>query len=146
MEKALLIKTNEEGAPIVVKVLDYDTKSDNLAFFYKHIECDTIDIVKAYALADDPELENVCLVVDDEGLFKENATVNILASLLYGVLEHHQPLVGNVLVCKDVYTPEGIETGGLTDREVILIQNALDKLVSVREYNEEVMRRKQNRK
>ena len=137
MQKTLLIeaKRNEEGAPII-KVLDYDTKGDNLSFFYKHLECDCIDIVRAYAISENPALKDICLVVDDEGLFKEKPTVNTLASLLYGVLEHGQPIVGNVLVCKDFHTPDGTETVGLTDGDIIALDLVLRKLV--KKYNDRV--------
>lgn len=139
MEKVLLIEVNKETQQPEVKIIDFDTKGDNLSFYYKHLDCETIDIVRAYALTDYPLLENVSLIVDDEGLYN-GSTVNILGSLLYGVLEHQQPLVGNVLVCKDVHTPDGIETGGLTDSELAVLYIVLDRLIE--KYNEEVARRK----
>lgn len=139
MKKVLLIEAETTGGVAPIKVLDFDTKGDSLAFFYKHVECDLVDIVSAYALADNPILKDISLVVDDEGLCKGEPKVNILGSLLYGMLEHQQPLVGKVLVCKDVHTPDGIEAGGLTDDEISLLDLALHKLV--RQYNEEVMRR-----
>lgn len=140
MMKTLLIEAETEGGAPVIKVLDYDTKGDNLSFFYKHIGCDTVDIVRAYGINEIPMLKDICLVVDDEGLCKGEPKINILGSLLYGLLEHEQPLVGNVLVCKDVHTEDGIETGGLTDLDIALIDLSLKKLV--KKYNDEVARRK----
>ena len=140
MLKAVLIeapKTDDE--PMMLKPLEYDTGGDNLSFFYKHIGCDCIDIVDAYGLQSIEPLKDICLVVDDEGLFS-GARVNKLASLLYGFLEHGQPIVGNVLVCKNVYTENGIETGSLMDEEVFLLDAALANLVEL--CNEEVARRR----
>lgn len=129
MLKAVLLEAPKtEDEMLKAKALEYDTGGDNLSFFYKHIGCDCIDIVDAYALQNIEPLKDICLVVDDEGLFS-GARVNVLASLLYGVLEHNQPLVGDVLVCKNVYTDLGIETGGLTDEEVVLLDVALRKLI-----------------
>lgn len=129
MLKTLLIEAPKvNGEALTIKPMDYDTGGDNLSFFYKHIGCNCIDIVDAYGLKSIEQLKDICLVVDDEGLCRESS-LNPIASLLYGILEHNQPIVGNVLVCKNVYTDSGIETGGLTDGEIIMIDAAIRQLV-----------------
>lgn len=130
MEKVLLIEAKTVGGVAPIKVLDFDTKEDKLGFFYEHVDCETIDIVSAYGIKDSQVLKGVSLVVDDEGLFKEEVTVNPIGSLLYGLLDHGQPLVGNVLVCKDIYTDDGIESGGFTDEEILELQLVINKLVA----------------
>lgn len=130
MEKVLLIEAKTVGGVAPIKVLDFDTKGDNLGFFYEKIECDCIDIVHAYGVKDSALLKGLCLVVDDEALCKDEVVINPIGSLLYGYLEHGQPIAGNVLVCKDVYTDDGIETGGLTDEEILAVQLAINKLAA----------------
>ena len=134
MEKILLIKAVEGGlAPLAV--LDFDHEGDRLAFFYKWVECDCIDIVHAYGL-EKYGMGNVSLVVDDEGLFKKKPIANAIGSFLYGYLEHGQPLVGNVLVVKDVHTDDGIESGGFTNEDLKSIYSAINDLV--KKHNEAV--------
>lgn len=136
MEKVLLIEAVKGGlAPI--QVLDFDHEGDRLRFFYRHIGCDCIDIVCAYGLKE-YGLEGVSLVVDDEGLFKNEPVPNAIGSFLYGYLEHGQPLVGNVLVVKDIETNSGIESGGFDGEELRKLYAAINDLV--RKHNERVSR------
>ena len=131
MESTMLIEAKTAGGLAPIKVLDFDTKGDNLSFFYEKINCECVDIVPAYGIAKEfPALQGICLVVDDEGLCKDEIVFNPIGSLLYGYLDHGQPLAGDVLVCKDVYTEDGIETGGLTDEEIDMVQAAIHKLVT----------------
>lgn len=85
-------------------------KEEGLDFYYKTIDCELIDIVNTV-------IEDYCLVVDDEGLMKPEPEINLRASLLYGYLEHHQPIVGNALICKNKYTNQGTETVGYSYKE-----------------------------
>lgn len=131
-EKQYCLKLKGGAAPI--EVMDFDTNGDSLRFFYENVECDCIDIVTAYALHKMPYFDvvkglDICLVVDDEALCKEETVFNPIASLLYGILEHKQRIYGNALVCKSVYTPDGKETQGLTIQEINLVNKALQGLV-----------------
>ena len=103
-------------------------KEAGLDFYYQNLDCDTIDIVEAHGLAEFPELKNLCLVCDDEGIFN-CCKLNGIASLLYGFMEHGQPLVGHVMVCKSEYTDDGIETVGMTDDDLKALYVAIEKLV-----------------
>lgn len=131
MSKALLIKGHGHSFEAVEFV-------GGLDWYYKTIGCDCIDIVEAYGLSEDvygleapEEISNLCLVVDDEGLFKSEVKVNVLASLLYGYDMHGQPIVGDVLVCKNQYTEDGIETVGLTDDEIEQLCNQISEIIKV---------------
>lgn len=77
------------------------------------IDCDCIDIVHAKNLK-----EPYCLVVDDEGLLKEEPEMNLVASYLYGALDHGQPLCGDAIIMKDRFTDDGIDTVGLDDEDL----------------------------
>jgi hypothetical protein len=87
------------------QIVEFKAREEGLDFYYKLLGCDTIDIVRTID-------EKLSLVVDDEGLLKENPQPNIPASLMYGWLEHGQPLVGNALLCEREYTDEGVDTVG----------------------------------
>lgn len=102
-----------------------DFKAD-LDFYYNAIGCDTVDIVSAYALSDIDGLENVQLIVDDNGLMADSPQVNILASLLYGYRQHGQPIVGNAIVAG--FDPDTSETVPLTDEQIQRIIHIIQKL------------------
>lgn len=63
--------------------------------------------------------DKFCMVVDDEGLLKERPTVNMIASILYGIAKHGQPIVGDVLIGKNEETEDGIETAGLDEEDAV---------------------------
>lgn len=48
----------------------------------------------------------MCLVVNEEGLL-ENLDLNLFGSILYGMAEHGQPILGDVVIAKEGWTPEG---------------------------------------
>ncbi len=116
--KALKIKSN-----MGIEVIDLHEDEFEYKFqaMQKAIDCDCIDIVHAVNLP-----EPYCMVVDDEGLLVGQPIVNLVASYLYGTLEHSQPICGDVLIMKDEYTDEGLDTIGL---EAPDIGNVFDLLV-----------------
>lgn len=83
-----------------------------LEFCYRVIGCRTIDIVTLQCLGD-----LYCMVVDDEGLFVDKPHLNAFASYLYGSHMHGQPIVGDVVLMKNVQTPDGVETVWLSKEE-----------------------------
>lgn len=50
------------------------------------------------------------MLIDEEGLLKDNEA-NLIGSYLYGVDQHGQWIVGNVLFVTDVYEGDGSVTG-----------------------------------
>lgn len=50
----------------------------------------------------------VSMLIDEEGLLK-HLPLNIMASQLYGMTEHGQPIVGSVLFVGEKWTPDRIE-------------------------------------
>lgn len=54
----------------------------------------------------------VSMLIDEEGLLKDNET-NLIGSYLYGVDQHGQRIVGNVLFVTDVYEGDGISFTGI---------------------------------
>lgn len=104
METKYAILLDGRKAPQVIEfTAEQGTKK--LDYYYKAIDCDTIDIVHT-------SMKDTCLVVDDEALFKEENEINVIASLLYGIRTHGQPIVGKALLTAEEYTSEGIECVG----------------------------------
>ena len=142
--KSILLSVN--GEMPTLEVIDFPTGSgSNLDFYYKHIECDCIDIVHTYALEElgvRGSIGEFCMVIDDEGLLKDNPVFNPIASLLYGCDLHGQPIAGKALICQNRETPDGIETVGLTDYDVYQFQTYLGEII--KKHNERVKDRQKN--
>ena len=123
MEKLLLLR---EG--VFFKVSEVEVGEEiELETYYKNLDCEHIDIVEPYGL-DEEGRRKYCLIVDDEALLKENPQINFFGSLLYGVLNHNQPLAGKVLVGKNKYTKDGLCTVGLEEEDVKYILERLKKI------------------
>ena len=50
-------------------------------------------------------------------MFASEPKLNIIASTWYGTAEHNQPIVGKVLVMKEILTDEGADIGFLSEFE-----------------------------
>ena len=89
------------------------------------LDCDYIDIkgLKLNKL-------DISLVFDDEFLFTDKA-INKKASVLFGYKQHREVLCGNVLIQKDIETPEGIIAVGFSEEEARLVEEYVEHL----EYN-----------
>lgn len=62
----------------------------------QQIGCDLIDIVRTDGLG-----HEFVMIVDDEGLLKEDPMINMIASVLYGFKKHGEFLVGDVLIMRE---------------------------------------------
>ena len=62
-----------------------------------------------------------CMIGDEESKLT-GRPLNLLASMLYGTDTHGEYIAGDVLIMKDRFTPEGLDTVGLNefDMEEIL--------------------------
>lgn len=56
----------------------------------------------------------VSMLIDDEGLLKENSP-NLIGSYLYETDKHHHPIAGNVLFVGEEWTSDGIEFCGIEE-------------------------------
>lgn len=120
--------------------LEEDKYKYNFQAMQKAIDkdCTMIDIVHAVNLP-----EPYCLVVDDESLLKGTPTLNLVASYLYGAESYGQPLCGNVLIMKDEYTPEGIDTVGLTEGDEIHLIELLNDAYYSGKYDDTLKKLKE---
>lgn len=71
--------------------------------------------------------EAVALLVDEEGLLKENA-INAVASFLYGTDKHSHPIVGNVLVIGVKWERGGVSFCGIEDSQFEMLYPRLKEL------------------
>lgn len=123
MDKLLLLT---EGA--FFKIIDVEVKKEiELETYYKNLNCDCIDILEPYGL-DEEGRKKYCLIVDDEALFKKNSQINFFGSLLYGILEHNQPITGKVLLGKNKHSEKGVSISGLNKKDVKYILESIDEM------------------
>lgn len=124
-ENVLLISVTETCIPTICK--EYiDFKSETyLKTMRDMIKCDTI--TSASCWGSEALMERyIVMIGDDEGLFVYNPQPNLIASLLYGYLDHGQALVGNFLLVK--YNDYG-ENVDLTADDMTLVYNEIDRLL-----------------
>ncbi len=86
------------------------------------LNCDYIDI-KGLKL----NKINISLVFDEEFLYTDKS-INKKASLLFGYKHHGEVLCGDVMVQKDVETPEGIISVGFSEEEATVIEAYIKNL------------------
>ncbi len=66
----------------------------------------------------------LCMIVNDEGLLR-GLPQNWIGSILYGYLQHGQPIVGDVVIMKEGFTPEGLDIVGLEEKEIKAVLAAI---------------------
>lgn len=114
----ILLKSNGELKRIITD------KKMSINEYTDILNCDYIDI-KGLKL-DELNL-NISLVFDDEFLFTDKA-INKKASVLFGYKQHEEVLCGDVLVQKDIETPEGIIAVGFNEEEATVIEAYIENL------------------
>ena len=117
MLKAIRIKAESKTDVLdVPENMEWDWPS-------KQIGCDLIELISVGGLS-----EGCVMIVDDEGLMKENAKFNALATMIYG----HSPIVGDALIMATEHGPVGADIVGLTDEQVSEIAKGIKKLITTR--------------
>ena len=58
---------------------------------------------------------------DEEGLLREKPVINFLGSWMYGTHEHGEPIVGDIIIVKQVMTDEGPDFDGMPENEADVI-------------------------
>lgn len=112
----ILLKSNGEVKRIITdKKMSVNEYTDIL-------NCDYIDI-KGLKL----NKINISLVFDEEFLYTDKS-INKKASLLFGYKQHGEVLCGDVMVQKDVETPEGIISVGFSEEEATVIEAYIKNL------------------
>lgn len=113
MKTALLITTDEK-----FREIPFENK---LEFYYKHIDCDIIEVTHPRMLYKIGDLSNkFIMIVDEEGVLKDNPKLNVYASAFSGI-----SLYGNVMIVKDT----GKDFDGLTRKDHEKLATAIRKLL-----------------
>lgn len=97
-----------------------------LDFCYQNIGCQYVETVHPRYLQ-----EPYILMIDEEGRLKDKPSINFIASYLYGTHEHHEPIVGNVLVMKLGMTDEGPDILPLDEAEARQVEESMRKISNI---------------
>ena len=106
--KALLITDNMEFKTVELPERKYMFQRMAAA-----IGCERVEFTNPKRLKDE-----FCMVCDESALLKENPRLNLIATYLCKMDGNTEGIFGNVLIMADKSTPDGIETIGLTEREL----------------------------
>lgn len=68
-----------------------------------------------------------CMIVDEEGLIKQKP-INEIGSVLYETQKHGQPIVGDVVIVKEIDTDEGRELNGLSESEINEVLTIINRI------------------
>lgn len=96
--------------------VDYDAE-DYSEQFSKFIQCDWIEAVYV-----EIENQNYILIVDEEGLYKEDNKINIPASVWYSAMDWNYLIVGNVLIGKQGFVNGEPDIVGLSEEDFRLLK------------------------
>ena len=85
----------------------------------KMIGCEWVEVVHPRRLS-----EQYAVLVDEEGLLKASPVFNEIASYLYEIEQHGQPIVGDAVIVRVVYDPEaGAGLEWLSPEEAEILAN-----------------------
>lgn len=119
----LVLDFNRNNSIYTFEIIEVEENREthNLNDFYNIIGCNTVDITD-YS-------DDIAIIVDDEGLFKENTFITeIIAPDGY-----HLQLAGKLIFAKNVYTEDSTKIGGLSSGECFnLITNLKMRLMGVK--------------
>ena len=109
-----------------IEIVKKNPEQELLQFCYENIGCQYVETVRPSYLQ-----EPYILMIDEEGRYKDMPTVNFIASYLYGAHEHHEPIVGNVLVMKMGMTNEGPDIMPLDEAEARQVEESMRKIAHI---------------
>lgn len=120
MGKIIIIPVDLSG--IRIADMPYLNDKEVLAYFDKQIGCDLVEDVmpvmwyKKFGrkYPDNYPSKVPVMLVDEEGLLKDKK-MNLAASYFYGMEEHGNPIVGDVIIAGLFKTKDGLSCCGLTD-------------------------------
>lgn len=109
-----------------IEIVKKKPEQELLDFCYQNIGCQYIETVHPRYLQ-----EPYILMIDEEGRLKDKPAVNFIASYLYGAHEHHEPIVGDVLVMKMGMTNEGHDIMLLDEAEARQVEESMRKIAHI---------------
>lgn len=112
MKYAVKLKVN--GTADIIEVPD----KREWTWYPQQIGCEYFENVYPRGLE-----EPYMMIVDEQGLWKEKPVVNFFASWLYETHKHGSPIVGDVLIMKQIMEEDGPEIGGMEKSEAEAFQS-----------------------
>lgn len=109
-----------------IEIVEKKPDQGLLDFCYQNIGCQYVETIHARYLQ-----EPYILMIDEEGRLKDKPSINFIASYLYGTHEHHEPIVGNVLVMKLGMTDEGPDILPLDEAEARQVEESMRKISNI---------------
>lgn len=109
-----------------IEIVEKKPDQGLLDFCYQNIGCQYVETVHARYFQ-----EPYILMIDEEGRLKDKPSINFIASYLYGTHEHHEPIVGNVLVMKLGMTDEGPDILPLDEAEARQVEESMRKISNI---------------
>lgn len=114
-QKACIYLSTHSFEPQIVPVQGEDIM-DTVC---KMIGCEWVEVVHPRRLS-----EQYAVLVDEEGLLKASPVFNEIASYLYEIEQHGQPIVGDAVIVRVVYDPEaGAGLEWLSPEEAEILAN-----------------------
>ena len=109
MDERFFVKIGTDGRTMKVPV---DPMAPVNTQIYHDIGCDIFELVSCRRIS-----SRWIMAVDEEGKLKKAPVLNLVASWIYGSLDHWQMIVGDALIMKEVEGPDGGVLMPLTDQE-----------------------------
>ena len=114
-QKACIYLSTHSFEPQIVPVQGEDIMDT----VRKMIGCEWVEVVHPRRLS-----EQYAVLVDEEGLLKASPVFNEIASYLYEIEQHGQPIVGDAVIVRVVYDPEaGAGLEWLSPEEAEILAN-----------------------
>ena len=127
--KALILMTN--GRTVTVNTPDEIT-CDWIA---RSIDCEWVEIVRPKRLE-----KGYVIVCDEEGALHPNF-INVAASWLYETDKHGEPIVGHVMILREVMGPEGPEFAGMSDEDAEELAEKYGNADSINEWHMKIRKK-----
>lgn len=109
------------------------TKDHDLSWYAAQIDAELIQTVHARGLK-----RPYVMLCDEEGLLKKKPVINFIGSWLYETHKHNEPIVGDIIIMKDVIKDGETDFGGMEAGEADMMaewllnsfQEAYDKVMA----------------
>lgn len=89
-----------------------------------------IELVRPVGLPDP-----LLMIVNEEGLLR-GLELNLIASILYGILDHGQPIVGNAVIMKQGFVNGEPDIVGLDDADISILRKVADRFRVISEQKQ----------
>lgn len=129
MQKMIKITTSNEVSVLDFPVNDSENCTQKLIGFYQAIGCNFIEIVRPqYIPSHIIDSQRLVMVVDEDGLMNKK-DINLIGSLFYGTAKHGSPILGDILVVTEEWTPGGPDLVGFDEERAETFAKSIQNLI-----------------